>query len=121
MKLRTLALCLALAACNKSSSVESASGTAAAGDESSESAGGAAHGRSGKIELPAVKQPAPGGEGSGREARRGDRTKRFDKHGDGTLSEAEREAMRDARREERMKRLDTDEDGKVPEEERALA
>lgn len=120
MKLRTLALCLALAACNRSSSVESASGTGVA-DKSGE--GEVPQGRSGKIDLPSPQKSAPSGDAPAihGEARRGDRTRRFDKDGDGTLSDAERDAMRDARRDERMKRLDTDEDGKVSEEERQAA
>ena len=116
MKLPALALCLALVGCKD--------GTPTTDPSSAPAAPSAYQGRSGKIDVPKLRS-APALEGSdatdGRRDRRAERMKRWDKDGDGQLSDEERAAMREDRKKRMLERLDTDGDGVVSEEERAAA
>jgi hypothetical protein len=118
IKLGTLALILALTGCNKAS--DSAVTTEASNTKPDETAQQQPKGRSGKIELPKIAPAAPTPKlpAEPNDDGRAERRTRWDKDGDGQLSDDERQARRDARRAERDKRLDTDGDGKVSEQER---
>ena len=102
-----------------------------AGSAASEAAEPVHKGRSGKIDLPAPRQPSangdeapslpdqgqPPGDDADRRARREERRKQrmaeLDKDGDGQISDAEREAARKARMDQMAARLDADGDGKI--------